>query len=295
MEAFEFVLESKQVGDQREKFVTLMTRGGPEIRKIYKNQAPVEEEVLELKPPRLVIPEYDNAIARLTKYFGSKVNTRMETERFRAMKQEKGEDFSKFLLRLRGQAKRCNFETRTEDEILHQATAGANMEKVREKRIEAAMTLDLLTQFAIGREMLAEQKKKEDDAKKGDGGDWLKSESVLAVREGGYHKRGRDEDRSGGQGWDQPFKKQQFGRYAGGGQDQGGGGSQGSGYRGQNGGGRSNVDCWDCGAIGHRGGDRTCRAIYATCRKCGKRGHFAVKCRSTGGNRGGSRDGRRGI
>lgn len=83
----------------------------------------------------------------------------MELDRFRALKQMKGEDFSQFLLRLRAQANRCDFGVRTEDEILHQATHGASDVKVRDKRIDATITLDKIIQYAIGREMLNEQHK----------------------------------------------------------------------------------------------------------------------------------------
>lgn len=241
IETFELVLESKRVATQREKFVLLMTRGGKDIRDIHKNQAVCEEEVTELVPPRLVIPVYDNAIARLEKYFGSKITTRMELERFRSLKQGNDEDFSRFLLKLRAQAKRCNFGTRTEEEILYQAMRGAIDVKVRDKRIESDISLDKLTQYAIGREILKEQDRVEKPA-------WSEKNEMPVMSVGGGKLR--------------PAKRDSFKRN---------GGRQSQGHK---------EECTNCGNWNHKAGHPTCRANRMKCFKCGREGHLALKCRS---------------
>ena len=40
------------------------------------------------------------------------------------------------------------------------------------------------------------------------------------------------------------------------------------------------VTCYCCGMRGHKAGNELCKARNAECRQCGKRGHFAVVCRS---------------
>lgn len=238
LETFEMVLETKKVYEQRERFLLLMTRGGKDLRLIHKNQSASEEEVVELKPPRVVIPEYDNAVLRLNKYFGSKINTRMELERFRTMKQGKSEDFTKFVLKLRAQANRCGFGQRTEEEIMHQATSGAADEKVRDKRINVEMTLDQLTQYAVGREILQEQRSET-------AGGELGKDQIQAVSQSRPKKR-KQEDRSMAQG-----KKR--------GRDR-------------------RDECGNCGSWRHKTGDKDCRAKTMKCFNCNLTGHLAAKC-----------------
>lgn len=260
LDTFELVLESKNILTQREKYVLLMTRGGKEIRQIFKNQAPCEEEELEIRPPRLVIPEYDNAIIRLNKYFGSKINARMELDRFRAMKQTPDEDFNKFLLRLRAQANRCDFSTRTDDEVLHQVMQGARDVKVRNKRIDGKITLDGVVQYAVGREMLLAFEK---EAKGGVEAWQPQSQPIMAM----------DEKSS-------PGRKMKNSRWTRGeGRRDGRGDREGR----RDGKGERDVrdqrnECENCGSWYHRTGDGRCPAKGMRCYECQRMGHLAVKC-----------------
>lgn len=167
LESFEFEAETKGDFSQKELFNLLMTKGGRSLQRIFKNQKPVAEEVLEVKVPLLEIPLYDNAVARLNNFFLGKTNVRMEKEIFRAIRQDKNESFNKFLLKLRSQARRCQFGTQEEEEILHQVITGAWSEKVRDKGVDTAITLDSLMQYAINREILDKQKQKDHDREDG--------------------------------------------------------------------------------------------------------------------------------
>lgn len=103
------------------------------------------------------IPEYDNAVLRLSKFFIGKRNVRIELELFRTLKQAQSESFSQFLLRLRTQTARCEFQEREEIEILQQVTMGAFDERVRDKG-GGTLNLDEIANYAMNREMLLKQK-----------------------------------------------------------------------------------------------------------------------------------------
>lgn len=247
LEQFEMVCETKAITSQREKFLLLMTRGGSQLHQIHKNQPVHEEEVTELGFIRQVIPEYENAVVRLNAYFNSKVNTRMEMEKFRDMVQKTDEDFTNFTLRLRAQANRCEFGVRTEDEILYQATRGAKDEKVRDKRIDVKMTLDQLVQYAIGREILAEQKRESKSVTT----EWTAPQAEVGLVSHRWKSSGRRQDTREGR---------RENAYA----------AAGS----------SKNPCGNCGSRFHETGHRLCKARRDKCKNCNRIGHWGRMCRA---------------
>lgn len=148
--AFELLLELRDVEEQHNKLVLLLTVGGRGLQRIYYNLGPVPEEIypepvqVPLCPQE--VPEYDNAVKRLNKFFVGKRNERIELEVFRSLKQGSDENFNNFLLRLRSQAARCEFKDREAKEILQQVTMGARDERVRDKGLEDVMDLDEITE-----------------------------------------------------------------------------------------------------------------------------------------------------
>ncbi|XP_058449163.1 uncharacterized protein LOC131429133 [Malaya genurostris] len=162
--AFELYLEMRNIEAQHDKLVTMLAVGGRGLQRIFFNLRPGAEEItpepvkIPLMPPE--IPEYDNAIKRLEKFFVGKRNERVELEVFRSIRQSSQESFNNFILRLRSQASRCEFSSREETEILQQITMGARDDKVRDKGLENAMTLDEVINYAINREILVNQREK---------------------------------------------------------------------------------------------------------------------------------------
>lgn len=136
-----------------------MTKGGRVLQRIFKNKLPVKEEILEIKPPRIEISEYENALARLNDYFIGKANKRVERTMFREMIQLRDEPYNKFMIRLRAQAGRCRFGTSEEEEIIDdQVIRSARSQKVRGKGVDEDISLDKLSQYAIKQEKLTDQK-----------------------------------------------------------------------------------------------------------------------------------------
>ncbi|XP_041786799.1 uncharacterized protein LOC121602100, partial [Anopheles merus] len=161
LRALLLILELKGPLSQHEKFVYMLARGGRDLQRIYFNLGQAEDEIIpsQTQVPFAAqeTPEFDNAIKRLNKFFVGKRNERKELEVFRNIKQA-DEPFNRFMLKLRTQAKKCDFGMREEKEILHQITAGARDIKVRDKGLENVMKLDELANFALNREILAKQK-----------------------------------------------------------------------------------------------------------------------------------------
>jgi hypothetical protein len=75
---------------------------------------------------------YEIAIQKLDEYFATKQSKIYERHIFRLMKQEDGEKFEKFVVRLRSQAEKCKFSDANEH-IIDQVTEKCKMKELRKK------------------------------------------------------------------------------------------------------------------------------------------------------------------
>ncbi|XP_062550979.1 uncharacterized protein LOC134215916 [Armigeres subalbatus] len=254
--AFELTLELRNVETQHEKLVLLLAHGGRGLQRIFYNLRPMSDEVypkavaVPLMP--VEIPEYDNAVKRLNRFFVGKRNERIELEVFRSMKQAHEETINQFLLRLRAQATRCDFYEREEKEILQQITMGARDERVRDKGLEDVMNLDELINYAINREILLKQKERAQRFSE----ERLPTPGVNQIR----NKRPRYND----------VNQRKYGA---------------------NMNGQRRIDlrdgtgCSRCGSSIHKADSANCVARNARCNNCHNIGHFARKCRGAGNKR----------
>ncbi|XP_058816278.1 uncharacterized protein K02A2.6-like [Topomyia yanbarensis] len=246
--AFELMLELKNVESQHRKLVMLLTCGGRDLQRIFYNLRPTPDEIYPeaVKVPLapIEVPEYDNAVKRLSKFFIGKRNERVELELFRSLKQDCDESFNQFILRLRAQAARCEFLEREEKELLQQVTMGARDERVRDKGLEDVMGLDDLINYAINREVLLKQKAKNKPFNES-------SSSIV----GALREKKPSPTSYGKQAPNRIGVRRQHETY------------------------HRSVECNRCGSRRHRS-EADCYARKARCNTCGKIGHFSRKCKS---------------
>lgn len=266
--SFELIIEMRNIQSQHEKLVMMLAYGGRGLQRIFYNLKPVPEEVTAepVKVPWIApeLPEYDNAIKRLEKFFVGKRNDRVELEVFRSLKQAGDESFNQFVLRLRTQAARCEFGEREEKEILHQITMGARDERVRDKGLENVMELDDLTSYAINREILMQQKEKTRP--------FRQEETIASVKQTWSRRPVPGNRNPNASGFNKvlernhrPMNRQSF--------------PNSSKFGGQAAGNRSSIECDRCGSWQHDGNYPRCPAHGSRCLQCGTPGHFARKCR----------------
>nr|CAI5851788.1 unnamed protein product [Callosobruchus analis] len=106
-------LEAMDIRTSIKKRATLLLLGGAGIQEIFYNL-----------PGASVEPTEDNdvfaiAIQKLDEYFSPKQSKVYERHVFRLIKQEEGEKFEKFVVRLRNQAEKCQFDQQ-EDHLIDQ-------------------------------------------------------------------------------------------------------------------------------------------------------------------------------
>jgi len=109
LEAFEdYVLLTQKKPDDSLRIKLLLSVAGLELRKLV-NNLPIADK-----------NDFDAIIVSLKKYFKPVTNLILERHRFFSLVREPSEDIATFLVRLRKQAKLCEFETTTVDTVTNQ-------------------------------------------------------------------------------------------------------------------------------------------------------------------------------
>lgn len=109
MRSFELYVESQGINDSKRKTAMLLHRAGPDVQEIFDTLSPAEEGDV-----------YEAAKTVLNAHFAPKVNFTYERHVFRSITQEQGESHDRFLVRLKQQAKNCNFKDNEDDQIIDQ-------------------------------------------------------------------------------------------------------------------------------------------------------------------------------
>lgn len=136
--ALSIFLEAADIISAQKKRATLLHFGGTSLQEIYYNLPGAHVTATE------GVDVFEVAVRKLDEYFLPKQNRVYERHMFRLMKQEDGEKFEKFLVRLRKQADKCNFnENVKEDHLIDQITEKCTSLELRKKILTVGDTITL--------------------------------------------------------------------------------------------------------------------------------------------------------
>ncbi|XP_049880106.1 uncharacterized protein K02A2.6-like [Pectinophora gossypiella] len=124
--SLQIYLEATEIASPQKKRAILLVLGGVGLQEIFYNLPGASVE------PANDIDVFDVAIKKLDEYFCPKQNKTYERHIFRLIKQEDGENFEKFLVRLRDQAAKCKFD-KPEEHIIDQIIGKCASSELRKK------------------------------------------------------------------------------------------------------------------------------------------------------------------
>lgn len=130
LRSLELYLASEDITNVEKKRNKLLHLGGPQLQEVAYSIPGAIETYDEEKNNNV----FKILVEKLTDYFSPKQNSTFERHIFRSIQKENGEDFNKFLLKIRQQAKRCSFGKNETD---------ATEISMKDKIIDSWATLDL--------------------------------------------------------------------------------------------------------------------------------------------------------
>ena len=128
---------------------SLLFLGGDDIQDTYDSLPGAECDGIGLK--------YVTAIKKLDDYFMPKQTMVYERHLFREMVLKPGERIEGFILRLREQSKRCNFETQQDQMIIDQIVEKCDSNELRKKLLEQDRSLNKVIEIANSLESVKKQ------------------------------------------------------------------------------------------------------------------------------------------
>lgn len=143
-------LEAAGIETQAKKRASLLHFGGVELQEIFYNIPGANATEGDL---------FEIAIKKLDNYFAPKQSKVYERHIFRLLRQESGEKFEKFLVRLRLQAKKCQFDKNEDEQIIDQITEKCKADELRKKILKTGdmITLDEIVAEANALEVIDRQ------------------------------------------------------------------------------------------------------------------------------------------
>lgn len=162
---FEIYIRVNKIVDDQDKLDWLLHFTGPKVQNVYFNLPEEENESDEDEdqypegfPP--IEREYEKALCKLESFFAPKLNPSYERHVFRKIKQGEKERIDMFVLRLRTQAEKCNFDNQLEESIKDQVIVGCHSRFLQRKILERGdKNLDDVLKMARILESVAEQQK----------------------------------------------------------------------------------------------------------------------------------------
>lgn len=148
--AFEIYLEVTDIKDEKKRKNLLLHTGGIELQSVFYSLPETEYVQTNEQDIESNVPEYQTAILRLNSYFAPELNIYYERHIFRNMKQEPNESFDKFYLKIKIQAKNCDYSpSEVNKELAVQIIEGCESKKLRSKLLEKVRSIEEVIQ--IGR------------------------------------------------------------------------------------------------------------------------------------------------
>ena len=232
---------------QRDKRAQLAYLGGPALQELLRH-LPGTNQV-----PHVAVdpPYYDVAIKCLDDYFEPFRRKTYERHIFHQIVQQPEERFADFVLRLRKQISRCNYDACVTDELIaDRITQGCKSQELRTRLLQKDRSLEEI--IALGTSLAESQ----DQSKK------LSKPNIQSRPEFEVNAVAKPPFR--------PFQKRRA--YI----------SPGNQNRTQLGQQPNNrFTCYGCGRRGHVQGSNDCPAKETKCAACGKQGHWAKRCYGT--------------
>lgn len=244
LRGFEIFADASNISRESKKN-WLLHYAGQKLQSVYFNTPSMSAKKNQKKSAR---DEYRRIVDKLTKHFAPNQNKTYERHEFRKMAQRKDEKINEFVMRLRIQADRCHFGSRTNENIKEQVTASCNSEKLRRKILERNYkTLESVLKLCRVYVAVSVQEKSFGDASKERDRDLLKETEAKGTTE--VCHIGEREN----------YRRKNYGE-----QDKM----------------RGRYECSRCGCKDHKSDDKKCPAKGKRCERCGKLDHYARKCRS---------------
>lgn len=245
MEAY---FDSENIDSQYVRRSKLLYLGGSDLRDIYDNLPEGGQVSHVLSDP----PYYDAAIAKLDSHFEPFRRRTYERHQFRQIAQKPSERFSDFVLRLRAQVKRCEYE-KSDEMILDQIVEKCASGKLRQKMLKKDMTLEEVEAIGTSMEESEKKLKEFDTAKVTEDVNRVSRKPTTNLPDRGMNNRLKGIHSEATQGY-RPYPRKSFAN-------------------------RSEPVCFACGRRGHVMGATHCPAKQAACLSCKRVGHFARQCR----------------
>ena len=219
--------------------------------------------------------DFQFAKRRLEAHFKPKVNVCAERYRFRSRAQQQGETVLQWVSVLRQLASTCDYAGHTDEFIRDQVIERTVSPKLRQRLLMEGsdLTLEKLLTIAQTLESSEREAQEMEQRAAGPAGGAVGGTPVHAVHQ--QPARRQPGGTTGAmaqprppqqwhppqqQRWQPPQRPPPDGRWP-------------PQQR------QSDVQCWGCGRVGHRRGDRSCPACGIKCVKCGRLNHFAKHCR----------------
>lgn len=244
---------AQHIESQSEKRAQLAYLGGPGLQELLRYLPGVNKVPHVTSDP----PYYDVAVQCLDDYFEPFRRKTFERHVFHQIVQKSDERFTDFVMRLRKQIARCSYDQIVVEELIADRIAqGCFSEDLRTKLLQKDRSLDEV--IALGTSMAESLQQSKKFAKPGFQHSRFSTEHEVNVVARPFRRAFRTESQGKQFSASQPaihkFRGMQMGKFT----------------------------CYGCGRRGHTQASNDCPAKQTKCAICGKVGHWAKRCYSSG-------------